>query len=100
MGEELTTDSVAYLKVRGFAINAMVTTTDVPQQTVFVAAYMFDLSIYFPKFSLVAFFWWLIPDAFRSLRIGVYLSTAYVATTFIATLLMDTLIAGTISNNW
>jgi hypothetical protein len=61
---------------------------------------MFDLSIYFTKFSLVAFFWILIPYGFQSLRIGVYLSTASVAAAFVATILMDTFIAGAISNNW
>lgn len=75
-------------------------TTDNSKQTVFVACYMFDLSIYFPKFSLVAFFWWLIPHGFRSHRIGVYMSTAFVACAFVATLLVDTLIAGKVSNNW
>jgi hypothetical protein len=67
---------------------------------VFAAAYLFDLSVYFPKFSLVAFFWWLIPHGFRSLRIAVYTATAFVGVSFMSTILVDTFIAGDISNNW
>ncbi|KAF3007505.1 hypothetical protein E8E13_005560 [Curvularia kusanoi] len=40
---DLVTDSKAYLK------------------TVFVMCYFFDFGLYFPKVSLVAFYWWLIP---------------------------------------
>ncbi|OAF99249.1 uncharacterized protein CC84DRAFT_1222950 [Paraphaeosphaeria sporulosa] len=79
---DLTTDSVEYLR------------------TVFVASYCFDIGLYFPKFSIIAFYWWLIPSGFRRLRIAVYLATGYTACSFLATLLTDTLIAGNISYNW
>ncbi|KAF9697424.1 hypothetical protein EKO04_004622 [Ascochyta lentis] len=79
---DLLTDSVAYLK------------------TVFVMCYFFDFGLYFPKVSLVAFYWWLIPLGFQRLRIAVYVSAAYVGCAFVATLLSDTLHARPISNNW
>ncbi|KZM18279.1 uncharacterized protein EKO05_0005127 [Ascochyta rabiei] len=79
---ELLTDSVSYLK------------------TVFIMCYFFDFGLYFPKVSLVAFYWWLIPLGFRRLRIAVYVSAAYVGCAFVATLLSDTLHANPVSNNW
>lgn len=62
--------------------------------------YFFDFGLYFPKASLVAFYWWLIPLGFRRLRIAVYVAAAYVGCCFIATLLSDTLHAPHISDNW
>ncbi|KAF2633928.1 hypothetical protein BU25DRAFT_427336 [Macroventuria anomochaeta] len=79
---DLLTDSVAYLK------------------TVFIMCYFFNFGLYFPKVSLVAFYWWLIPLGFRRLRIAVYVGAAYVGCCFIATLLSDTLHAPRISDNW
>lgn len=79
---DLTTDSTAYLK------------------TVFVMCYFFDFGLYFPKASLVAFYWWLIPLGFLRLRIAVYFSAGFVGCCFIGTLLTDTLIAPNISDNW
>ncbi|KAJ4311076.1 hypothetical protein N0V94_008128 [Neodidymelliopsis sp. IMI 364377] len=34
--------------------------------------YFFDFGLYFPKVSLVAFYWWLIPIGFKRLRVAVY----------------------------
>ncbi|PCD33982.1 hypothetical protein FGRA07_09137 [Fusarium graminearum] len=39
-------------------------------KTVFIAGYCFDVGIYWPKLSITAFYWRLIPDIFRSLRIA------------------------------
>ncbi|KAF1932635.1 uncharacterized protein M421DRAFT_97919 [Didymella exigua CBS 183.55] len=78
---DLLTDSTAYMK------------------TVFVMCYFFDFGIYFPKASLVAFLWWLIPLGFRR-RIAVYFSAVYVGCCFVATVLSDTLHAPHISDNW
>jgi hypothetical protein len=96
---DLTTDSVQYLVVSDTEHNDLVT-TKAPYQTVFISCYFFDIGLYFPKFSIVAFYWWLIPAGFRRLRIAVYIATALIAGAFIASLLTDTLIAGPISNNW
>jgi hypothetical protein len=79
---DLLTDSVAYLK------------------TVFVMCYFFDFGLYFPKVSLVAFYWWLIPIGFRRLRVAVYVGAACVGCAFVATVLADTLTARPVSNNW
>jgi hypothetical protein len=74
--------------------------TDFPSQTVFVSVYFFDTGLYFPKASLVAFYWWLIPQGFRRLRIAVYVLAAVIACSWVASLLTDTLIAPKISDNW
>ncbi|PQE24367.1 hypothetical protein CJF31_00002637 [Rutstroemia sp. NJR-2017a BVV2] len=76
------TDSVVYLK------------------TVFVSCFFFDVGLYFPKASLIAFYWWLVPQGLRRLRIGVYVSMAFMLAAFIATVLTDTLLAPKISDNW
>ncbi|KAF2131274.1 hypothetical protein P153DRAFT_383387 [Dothidotthia symphoricarpi CBS 119687] len=81
-GEELVTNSVDYLKV------------------VFVASYFFDVGVYFPKASLIAFYWWLIPLSFGRLRVWVYVCTAYTAAVFVASILTDTFISPSISDNW
>ncbi|KAF2877700.1 hypothetical protein BDV95DRAFT_155473 [Massariosphaeria phaeospora] len=82
LDEDLLTDSVDYLK------------------TVFLSCYFFDFGLYFPKASLIAFYWWLIPSGFRRLRIAVYTGAAFLLVTFIATISTDTFIANTISDNW
>jgi hypothetical protein len=69
-------------------------------QTVFIATYCFDLGSYFPKASILAFYWWLIPLGFRRLRVALHVGIVYTACAFMVALLMDTLIAGNISNNW
>lgn len=61
---------------------------------------MFDAGLFFPKASLMAFYWWLIPPGFSRLRIAVYVCTGVLAATFMATVLTDTLIAPNISDNW
>ncbi|CAG5179634.1 uncharacterized protein ALTATR162_LOCUS9384 [Alternaria atra] len=82
LNEEAITDSVDYLK------------------TVFVSCYFFDTGLYFPKASLVAFYWWLIPRGFKHLRISVYVTAAIIGCAWIASLLADTFIAPSISDNW
>ncbi|EMD85332.1 hypothetical protein COCC4DRAFT_65715 [Bipolaris maydis ATCC 48331] len=82
LDEETRSDSVDYLK------------------TVFASVYFFDTGLYFPKASLVAFYWWLIPSGFRRLRIATYVAAGAVACAFLASILTDTLIAPKISDNW
>ncbi|KAM3087783.1 hypothetical protein ACMFMG_001854 [Clarireedia jacksonii] len=82
LSNDLTTDSVAYLK------------------TVFISCYFFDVGLYFPKASLIAFYWRLIPHGFRNLRIGVYMGTIFMAAAFAASVLTDSLLAPNISDNW
>lgn len=69
-------------------------------QTVFVSAYLFDVGLYFPKASLIAFYWWLIPQGFRLMRIAVYVCTAALAGAAVGTFLTITLIAPNFSDNW
>ncbi|CAG5137584.1 uncharacterized protein ALTATR162_LOCUS159 [Alternaria atra] len=87
--EEAMTDSVDYLKLTGAS-----------SQTVFLSCYFFDTGLYFPKASLVAFYWWLIPWGFRGLRISVYVTAAFIGCAWMASLLADTFIAPSISDNW
>ncbi|KAF4961924.1 hypothetical protein FSARC_9965 [Fusarium sarcochroum] len=82
VGEELVVDNVAYLK------------------TVFIAEYFFDIGIYWPKLSIVAFYWFLIPHVLQTLRKALHVSTAYLVCCLIAAFLVVTLITTPISNNW
>ncbi|CAG7562590.1 unnamed protein product [Fusarium equiseti] len=90
--------SVVYLKVcgsRGRNGRELI-----PRQCVYIAEYCFDIGIYFPKLSITAFYWHLIPSVFRSLRIALYTITTYLACCLTTAFLLNTLIAGPISNNW
>ncbi|KAI9162895.1 hypothetical protein HJFPF1_04490 [Paramyrothecium foliicola] len=76
------TDSVDYLKV------------------VFVSCFFFDIGLYWPKASIVVFYWRLIPHGFRRLRLALYVITGYVVAAFLGAILTDTLITRPISDNW
>ncbi|RFN52405.1 hypothetical protein FIE12Z_3336 [Fusarium flagelliforme] len=67
---------------------------------VYIAEYCFDIGIYFPKLSITAFYWHLIPNVFRSLRIALYTITTYLACCVTTAFLLNTLIARPISTNW
>ncbi|KAJ9651201.1 hypothetical protein H2198_009503 [Neophaeococcomyces mojaviensis] len=109
---DLTSDSVTYLKVRDMHTtldemgchrkirvqNRVLTGLRV--QTVFLACYFFDIGLYFPKASIMTFYWWLIPPGFRRLRVGLYIGTAYLVSAFLTSILMDTLMTRPISDNW
>ncbi|KAF4334220.1 hypothetical protein FBEOM_11963 [Fusarium beomiforme] len=69
-------------------------------KAVWVAEYFFDTGIYWPKLSILTFYWYLIPDVFKSLRIGLYVITAYLMCCMITSILLNTLIARPISDNW
>lgn len=58
------------------------------------------MGMYFPKASILSFYWWLIPIGFRRLRVALYVGTTYTACAFLSSLLLNMLIAGPISNNW
>ncbi|KAH7392307.1 hypothetical protein DE146DRAFT_136229 [Phaeosphaeria sp. MPI-PUGE-AT-0046c] len=68
--------------------------------TVFVGEMFFDMGMYFPKASILSFYWWLIPIGFRRLRVALYIGTAYATCAFVSSFLMNMLIAAPISNNW
>ncbi|OAL05591.1 hypothetical protein IQ06DRAFT_289715 [Phaeosphaeriaceae sp. SRC1lsM3a] len=82
VGPERLTDSVKYLKV------------------VFISTYFFDIGLYCPKASLLAFYWRLVPLSLQCLRTSTYIATAYTACAAASALLVDTLIARPISSNW
>ncbi|EMT72420.1 hypothetical protein FOC4_g10001569 [Fusarium odoratissimum] len=70
------------------------------QKTVWVAEYFFDTGIYWPKLSILAFYWYLIPDVFQSLRATLYIITTYLISCMTTSILINTLIARPISDNW
>jgi len=109
--EQMTSDSVDYLKVRsthtsmceGLPQNVSVYRnglTKVRVQTVFLACYFFDIGLYFPKGSIVAFYWRLIPTSFRRLRIALVIGTVYLTSSLLASILTDTLMTRPVSDNW
>ncbi|KAF4946146.1 hypothetical protein FGADI_11424 [Fusarium gaditjirri] len=70
------------------------------QKTVWIAEYFFDTGIYWPKLSILAFYWYLIPDVFQFLRAALYAITTYLISCMTASILLNTLIARPISDNW
>ncbi|KAH7233820.1 uncharacterized protein BKA55DRAFT_598048 [Fusarium redolens] len=54
-------------------------------ETVFIACYFYDIGLYWPKASIIIFYWWLIPRRFRRLKLALYLTTGFVAMAFLAT---------------
>ncbi|CAJ0543596.1 Ff.00g038300.m01.CDS01 [Fusarium sp. VM40] len=82
IGDELVVNSVPYLKI------------------VFVAQYMFDIGIYFPKISITLFYWTLIPRITGPLRNTLLGISVYLGCAMAATILTNTLICLPISDNW
>ncbi|KAH7233097.1 hypothetical protein BKA59DRAFT_487660 [Fusarium tricinctum] len=82
IGDELVVNSVPYLKI------------------VFVAQYMFDIGIYFPKISITLFYWTLIPRIMGPLRNTLLAISVYLGCAMAATILTDTFICIPISDNW
>ena len=69
-------------------------------QTVYASSFLFDMGLYMPKASIIAFYWWLIPAGFRRLRIGLYIGTTYMILAGVTCLFMDALLCQPISDNW
>lgn len=68
-------------------------------QTVFISYFCFDIGLYFPKASIMAFYWWLITPGFKRLRTALYIGTGYLSYAFFATLFYDFFHTRPISNN-
>ncbi|KAF5246218.1 hypothetical protein FANTH_6985 [Fusarium anthophilum] len=82
IGPELVVNNVEYLK------------------TVLVAEYFFDTGIYFPKISIVLFYWTLIPRVLETLRRVLFGISVYLGCTLLASVLTNTLICLPFSDNW
>lgn len=67
---------------------------------IWVAEYFFDTGIYWPKLYILAFYWYLIPDVFQSLRVALYAITVYLVSCMTTSILLNTLIERPISDNW
>lgn len=65
-----------------------------------MSCFFFDIGLYFPKASITAFYWWLIPISFRGMRIVLYVATTYLALALTVSVLIDFLICLPISDNW
>ncbi|KAK1981191.1 hypothetical protein LZ30DRAFT_720890 [Colletotrichum cereale] len=67
----------------------------------FASSIIFDLGFYFPRFSLLAFYYELFPAAEKKLRLCLHLVTAYSACAFFTTGFVDLFWCGAdISRNW
>ncbi|RKK09437.1 hypothetical protein BFJ66_g8674 [Fusarium oxysporum f. sp. cepae] len=82
VGSELIVNSVEYLKI------------------VLVAEYFFDTGIYFPKISIVLFYWKLIPGILGSLRRVLLAISIYLGCALLTSVLVNTLICIPFSDNW
>ncbi|KAF5549064.1 hypothetical protein FMEXI_4406 [Fusarium mexicanum] len=82
IGSELVVNSVEYLKI------------------VLIAEYFFDTGIYFPKISIILFYWKLIPGISGSLRRVLLVITVYLGCALLVSVLVNTLICLPFSDNW
>ncbi|KAH8690413.1 hypothetical protein GQ44DRAFT_636759, partial [Phaeosphaeriaceae sp. PMI808] len=71
------------------------------EQVRFATNYFFDFGLYFPKFSMLAFYVQIIPKTLPKLRKGLYGVITFVACSSLTTLFADTFWCGTdVSINW
>ncbi|KZL74741.1 archaeal flagellin N-terminal-like domain-containing protein [Colletotrichum tofieldiae] len=67
----------------------------------FASSVIFDLGFYFPRFSLLAFYYQLFPGAEKKLRLNLHLVTAYTTCAFFTTGFVDIFWCGAdVSKNW
>jgi len=62
--------------------------------------YLFDVGLYFPKTSVILFYWKTIPPCFPKLRTGLCCISGYVVICLFTTFLLDTLICLPYNRNW
>lgn len=100
VGSELIVNSVEYLKVWqcSSCVNENYDADYV--QIVLVAEYFFDTGIYFPKISIVLFYWKLIPGILGSLRRVLLAISIYLGCALLTSVLVNTLICIPFSDNW
>ncbi|CAI6023858.1 unnamed protein product [Clonostachys chloroleuca] len=67
----------------------------------FATNYFFDTGMYFPKFSIIAFYWTLVPVTQPHMRVALYVLTAVTAVFCVATFFDATFWCGAdVSSNW
>ncbi|CAH0041662.1 unnamed protein product [Clonostachys rhizophaga] len=67
----------------------------------FATNYFFDTGMYFPKFSIIAFYWTLVPLTQPHMRVALYVLTAVTAVFCVATFFDATFWCGAdVSSNW
>jgi hypothetical protein len=65
-----------------------------------VSTILFEVGLYFPKASLLAFYWDLIPVFYIAIRRGLYIVTVFVSAAALITASLDLFYCLPISSNW
>jgi hypothetical protein len=53
-----------------------------------------------PKASITAFYWWLVPNIFRNMRVMLWITTIYISASVIVSILVEIFICFPVQNNW
>jgi hypothetical protein len=69
-------------------------------QAVYASCFFFDIGLFLPKASITAFYWWLIPKMFRSMRFMLCLVTVYLCLAAIGSVCIDLFICFPVHYNW
>jgi hypothetical protein len=92
--------TVPILKVSVTEVEAVCTRTDTLQVR-FATNYLFDVGLYFPKYSILAFYYMIIPVTAPETRKALYAVTLFVVVSTLVTFFGDTFWCGTNPNiNW
>lgn len=67
----------------------------------YACTFLYDVGIYFPKFSIIAFYYSSFSETSRKLRMALHALTAFTVSACVATFFMDVFWCGTnVSSNW
>jgi hypothetical protein len=69
-------------------------------KAVYASCFFFDIGLFLPKASITAFYWWLIPKMFRSMRFMLTLVTTYLCLAAVGAIFVDLFICRPIHYNW
>ncbi|CAD0114990.1 unnamed protein product, partial [Aureobasidium uvarum] len=101
--------AVAFVICQGIALNAarthpLIESTYIDSvlylKAVYASCFFFDIGLFMPKASITAFYWWLIPKMFRSLRFMLCLVTVYLGLALAGSFFIDLFICYPIHYNW
>lgn len=70
------------------------------QQLLYINIIFFDIGLFFPKASVLAFYWRLFPPVCKKLRRALYCSIAYLVVGLLVTIFVDIFGCWPISANW
>ncbi|KAH0286297.1 hypothetical protein M436DRAFT_86321 [Aureobasidium namibiae CBS 147.97] len=101
--------TVAFVVCQGVALNAArthplvddtYTDSVVYLKAVYASCFFFDIGLFMPKASITAFYWWLIPRMFRSLRFMLCVVTVYLVLAAVGSVCLDLFICFPVHYNW